>query len=41
MPKSWENDPKLKSRYNNLTEAIQSNPQWWIKRKDEIELQDE
>jgi hypothetical protein len=41
MPKSWKNNPKLLSRYTNLTKVIQNNPKWWMKWKDRIELQDE
>lgn len=41
MPKSWENNPKLKSRYENLIQFIENNPIWWTKYWDKIELQDE
>jgi hypothetical protein len=41
MPKTWENNPELSSRYDNLIQTIQNNPQWWIEWKDKIELQDE
>ncbi len=41
MPKSWKNNPKLETRYNNLIQVIQNNPQWWIEWKDKIEIKDE
>jgi len=40
MPQAWIWNSELVGRYNILLEVIKEKPDWWIKRKDKIELRD-